>query len=130
MMSWNTIGFFDRSAVSIPMLRDLRLKASGPEKPSGFASFTPFNWTRVFVDLPKSVTTNESNSNRPLHTCDFRFFTSSRSSTTGAPDDSTFSFSSFFASFFSIGFSFAPPSLASSGSSMRVKLSTFFSSKT
>ena len=77
-----------------------------------------------------TITTNESNSTRPLHTCDFRFFTSSRSNVTGVPDDSTFSFSSFFASFFSCGFSFAPPSLASSGSSMRVKLSTFFSSKT
>ena len=129
-MSCSAIGFFERSDVSKATESEPRLKAFGCLKPSGFTSFAPSSRTRVFVGLPKSVTTSEASSKRPLQICAFRFLTSSRSSVTGEPDDAAGPFSSFCAAAESFGFSSATPPFASNGSSMRVKLSTFFSSKT
>ena len=51
-MSWKTIGFFARSAVSIPMLSDLSEKAFGSRNPSGLTSFASASLIRAAVGLP------------------------------------------------------------------------------
>ena len=98
MMSWNTIGFFFRSAVSTPMLSDLRLKAFGSGKPSGFTSFMSSNLTRALV-VPKLVTTSDVSSNAPAPMTARTFLTVSLSTTTFV---SLFSFFSFFGPSFSL----------------------------
>ena len=92
------------------MLSDLRLKASGSGKPSGLTSFTPSNLIVAADDLPKSVTTSEVSSKRPVLTATFTFLIVTLSMTTFVSLGS-------FSSFFSFG-----PSFLLTAAMMRSKL--------